>query len=270
MGVNLKVEGLTFSHDRAAPDHGIRYQLRDVSLTVGSGQVCCLLGPNGTGKTTLLRCLLGLLTPQSGTVRIDGQPIRGLSSRQLARLVAYVPQSMTTPFPFTTLDIAVMGRTPHLTVTSAPSREDRRLAALALEQVGIGHLANRSFTSLSGGERQLALFARALAQEAELLILDEPTAALDYGNEVRVLQLIRDLGQSGRTVVMSTHQPDHPLRYGDRAVLLDDGRVIADGPPADVVTGDVLSRLYHVRVHVLATGLRDAGGREMYTCLATR
>jgi iron complex transport system ATP-binding protein len=264
VGVKLEVEGLTFTHDHS------RYQLRDVSLTVGSGQVCCLLGPNGTGKTTLLRCLLGLLTPEAGTVRLDGRPIRDLSARALARLVAYVPQSMSTPFPFTTLDIAVMGRTPHLSVTSSPSRADRRLAAQALEQVGIGHLADRSFTSLSGGERQLAMFARALAQEAELLILDEPTAALDYGNEVRVLHLIRDLGRSGRTIVMSTHQPDHPLRYGDRAVLLDNGRVVADGPPSDVVTGELLSEVYQVRVHVLPTGLLDDEGREMYTCLAVR
>jgi iron complex transport system ATP-binding protein len=262
--VKLEVEGLTFTHDHS------RYQLRDVSLTVGSGQVCCLLGPNGTGKTTLLRCLLGLLTPEAGTVLLDGEPIRDLSARALARLVAYVPQSMSTPFPFTTLDIAVMGRTPHLSVTSSPSRADRRLAARALEQVGIGHLADRSFTSLSGGERQLALFARALTQEAELLILDEPTAALDYGNEVRVLHLIRDLGRSGRTIVMSTHQPDHPLRYGDQAVLLDGGRVVADGPPADVVTGDLLSEVYQVRVYVLPTGLLDDEGREMYTCLAVR
>jgi iron complex transport system ATP-binding protein len=260
----LELEDLTFAHDRN------RYQLRDVSLTVGAGEVCCLLGPNGTGKTTLLRCLLGLLTPQAGTVRIGGADIRGLSSRQLARRVAYVPQSTTTPFPFTTLDIAVTGRTPHLAVTASPSRADRRIAAEALERLGIGHLASRSFTSLSGGERQLALFARALVQEAELLVLDEPTAALDYGNEVRVLHLIRELGRLGRTIMMSTHQPDHPLRYGDRAVLLDEGRVVADGPPIDVITGDLLSRLYQVQVHVLGTELRDAEGRQMYTCLAVR
>lgn len=193
-----------------------------------------------------------------------------MPSRELARRVAYVPQSTTTPFPFTTLDIAVMGRTPHMTVTSTPSRTDWRLAAEALEQVGIGHLAGRSFTSLSGGERQLALFARALVQKAELLVLDEPTAALDYGNEVRVLHLIQDLGRLGHTIVMSTHQPDHALRCGDRAVLLQDGRVIADGAPADVVTGELLTRLYQVQVHVLPTTVRDADGRQMYTCLAVR
>lgn len=264
MGVSLEVAGLTFAHDRS------RYQLCEVSLAVAPGEVCCLLGPNGTGKTTLLRCLLGLLTPQAGTVRIGGGEVGRLSSRQLARRVAYLPQGTMTPFPFTALDIAVMGRTPHLTLTGTPTRADRRRAAETLEQVGIAHLADRPFNSLSTGERQLALFARALTQEAELLVLDEPTAALDYGNEVRVLQLIQDLGRLGRTIVMSTHQPDHALRCADRAVLLQDGRVIADGPPADAVTGELLTRLYQVRVHVLPTALRDADGRQVRTCIAVR
>lgn len=260
----IDVRGLSFAHDRS------HYQLRDVSLRIGRGQVCCLLGPNGTGKTTLLRCILGLLTPESGTVRIDGVNIRSLSSRQLARHVAYVPQNTATPFPFTTLDIAVMGRTPYLPLTATPSRADRRAAFDALERVGIAALADRSFSSLSGGERQLALFARALVQQADLLVLDEPTAALDYGNAVRILHLIRDLGQMGQSILMSTHQPDHAFTCADRAILLSDGHVAADGPPVDVVTGDQLSRLYGVAVHVVRTALHDAEGRAMFACLAVR
>jgi iron complex transport system ATP-binding protein len=260
----VEIDGLTFAHDRT------RHQLRDIALAIGSGEVCCLLGPNGAGKTTLLRCLLGLLKPQAGTVQIGGVDINTLSTRRLARRVAYVPQNNSTPFPFTTLDVAVMGRTPHLPITATPSRADRQLARDVLDQLAIGALADRPFTSLSGGERQLALFARALVQEAEFLVLDEPTAALDYGNAARVLHLVRDLGRAGRTILMSTHHPDHAFTCGDRAILLHLGRVVADGRPTDVVTGERLSQLYGVGVHVIDTDLRDEEGRALHACLAVR
>lgn len=259
----LEVRGLSFRHDAT------RYQLRDLSVAIRAGEVCCLLGPNGTGKTTLMRCILGLLRPTAGEVLIGGSPAGQLSDRELARRVAYVPQQSSSPFQFTALDIAVMGRTPYLPLTAVPGRADREAARAALEQVGIAHLADRSFTSLSGGERQLALFARALVQQADLLVLDEPTAALDYGNAARILSLVTDLGRSGRTVLMSSHHPDHALGYADRAILLRDGRLLADGPPAEVVTGPRLTDLYGVTVHVVPTPLRDAAGRELLTCLTS-
>lgn len=259
----VEVEHLTFAHDKT------RHQLLDVSLAINVGQVCCLLGPNGTGKTTLLRCLLGLLHVESGSVRVAGRELSSMSNAERARHVAYVPQSTTTAFPFSALDIAVMGRTPHLPRTATPSRTDRLAAAQTLDRLGVGHLADRSFTSLSGGERQLVLFARALVQESPVLVLDEPTAALDYGNAVRILHLVRELSRDGRTVLMSTHQPDHAFACGDRAVLLSGGHVVADGPPGQVVTGERLSQLYGVRVHVVRTGLCDADGRALSACLAT-
>lgn len=258
----VEIDGLTFAHDRT------RHQLLDVSLAIESGQVCCLLGPNGTGKTTLLRCVLGLLKAQRGTVRIAGEDVGALSARRLARTVAYVPQTMTTAFPFTALDIAVMGRTPHVAMIATPSEADRRHAADVLDRLGIGHLAGRAFSSLSGGERQLALFARALVQEAPVLILDEPTAALDYGNAMRILHLVRDLARGGRTIVMSTHQPDHAFACGDRAALLQGGRVTAHGPPVQVLTDEHLTELYGVAIHVVQTEVRDADGRQMHACLA--
>lgn len=259
----LEVRGLSFRHDAT------RYQLRDLSVAVGAGEVCCLLGPNGTGKTTLMRCILGLLRPSAGEVLIGGSPTAQLSDRELARRVAYVPQQSSSPFQFTALDIAVMGRTPYLPLTAVPGRADRQAARSALEQVGIAHLAERSFTSMSGGERQLALFARALVQQADLLILDEPTAALDYGNAARILSLITELGRTGRTVLMSSHHPDHALGYADRAILLSDGGLLADGPPAEVVTGPRLTDLYGVTVHVVPTPLQDAAGRPLLTCLTS-
>ena len=259
--VSVEITGLSFGYPRNGP------RIEDVSISVWKTEVCCLLGPNGAGKTTLLRCLLGLLAPESGSIRVVGTDIGDLTARQLARLVAYVPQTTSTPFPFTTLDIAVMGRTPHLGVTAAPSAADRRVALVELERLGIGHLAQRSFSLLSGGERQLALLARALVQEAPVLVLDEPTAALDYGNEVRILHVVTELARAGRSVLMTTHQPAHALTYANRAVLMRDGAVVADGRPDDVVTSERLSDLYGVPIHVARVALPGGSGREIRTCV---
>ncbi|MGH3797804.1 MAG: ABC transporter ATP-binding protein [Pseudonocardiaceae bacterium] len=238
----------------------------DVSLAVRESEVCCLLGPNGAGKTTLLRCLLGLLTPESGVIRVLGADATKLPARQLARLVAYVPQSTTTPFPFTALEIAVMGRTPHIGVTAAPSTADRSIALAQLEHLDIAHLAHRAFSLLSGGERQLTLLARALVQEAPVLILDEPTSALDYGNEVRFLDVVAELVRTGRAVLMTTHQPSHALTHADRAVLMRNGAIVADGPPEHVVTSELLSDLYGVRIHVAQVPLPGGHGQTQRTC----
>jgi iron complex transport system ATP-binding protein len=241
------------------------HRLVEVSLSVGQGQVCCLLGPNGAGKTTLLRCLLGLLVPKSGAISIDGRPIGELSRRQRARQIAYVPQRSATPFPFSTLDIAVTGRTPHLGALASPSAADRRAAAAVLDELGIGELADRPFSVLSGGERRLALMARAVVQDAPLMMLDEPTAGLDFGNEARILRVISGLAGRGRTVLMTTHQPSHALICDDQAVLLRDGRVVVDGPAGQVVTAQRLSELYGVPVRVLTT-IDESTGREVYAC----
>ncbi len=258
---SVEITGLSFAYPRDG------HRLTDVSLSVHETEVCALLGPNGAGKTTLLRCLLGLLTPARGAIRVLGTDITELSARQLARLVAYLPQNTTTPFPFTTLDIAVMGRTPHLRVTEAPTAQDRRAALDQLAHLGIAHLAKRSFSLLSGGERQLTLLARALVQQAPILILDEPTTALDYGNEVRILRVVTELARAGRSVLMTTHQPAHALSYADRAVLMREGVVVADGPPEDVITSKRLSDLYDVPIHVTHVTLPGADGHQVRTCV---
>lgn len=259
MGVALGVEGLSFRHGKSEPS------LVGVTLSVQQGEVCCLLGANGAGKTTLLRCLLGLLSPHQGTVRIAGEPAGALSRRELARRIAYVPQRSATPFPFSTLDIAVTGRTPYLRAMASPSEADRRAAVEVLDELGIGALADRPFSVLSGGERRLALLARAVVQDAPVLLLDEPTAGLDFSNEARVLQVVTGLVRSGRTVLMTTHQPWHALLCGGQAVLMRGGRLVADGPADRIVTAQRLSELYGVPVRVLTT--RDpATGRPIYAC----
>jgi iron complex transport system ATP-binding protein len=259
MGLTIEAERLSFEYAKDGPG------LDDVSLSLSAGEMCCLLGPNGAGKTTLLRCLLGLLTPDSGTVRLQGRPIVRLSRGELARSVAHVPQTGNTPFPFSTLDIAVTGRTPHMRAMTSPSTADRRAAAAVLDELGIGELAERPFSVLSGGERRLALMARAVVQDAPVLLLDEPTAGLDFSNEARVLEVIDRLVSSGRTVLMTTHQPWHALLRGGHAALLADGRLVACGPAGKTITDRRLSDLYGVPVKML-TAHETSTGRPVYAC----
>lgn len=258
---SITLDRVSFAYSR----HG--HRLVDVSLEIGTGEVCCLLGPNGAGKTTLLRCLLNLLSPTSGTVHVAGRDIAGLSSRQLARLVAYVPQNTSTPFPFTALDIAVMGRTPYMELSDEPTDKDRAMAKAQLDSLGVGHLADRSFTKLSGGERQLVLLTRALVQGSPVLILDEPTSALDYGNEVNLLQIVCELAQTGKSILMTTHQPSHALNHASRAVLMRNGAIIDDGPPDRVVTSGALSDLYGVPIRVASVDMADGREVPIRTCV---
>lgn len=261
MALNVEIAELCFSFGPGS------HRLRDVSLGVPEAELCCLLGPNGAGKTTLIRCLLGFLRPESGSLRVAGRAVAELSPRALAQLVAYVPQSTVMMFPFTALDIAVMGRTPHMRITDTPSSADRRAALATLDRFGIGHLAQRPFAQLSGGERQLTMLARALVQEAVVLVLDEPTSSLDYGNEVAILQVISDLVVGGPSVLMSTHQPNHALTWADRAVLMRDGAILASGRPEEVITAEGLSSLYGVPIHIARVPSPTSGGGPQLVCL---
>jgi iron complex transport system ATP-binding protein len=234
---------------------------RDVSFSLGEGEVMCVLGPNGGGKTTLFRTVLGLLERHAGSIRVDGDDIATLARAAVARRIGYVPQGHSAYFAFTVRDFVLMGRTAHLGVFSVPGRKDRQLAQRVLESLGIGELAERPVTEVSGGERQLALVARALAQEPRLLVLDEPTASLDFGNQVRVLQRISALAATGISILFSSHDPDHAFLTSQRVLLLSEGRALEIGPPAQVIRPDSLKRLYGVSVEVLAL----AGGR--HTCL---
>ena len=233
---------------------------RDVSFLLAAGEAMCVLGPNGGGKTTLFRTLLGLLPAHGGEVIVEGEPLASLSRAEIARRVGYVPQGQAGYFAYTVLEVVLMGRTAHLSAFATPGERDRRIAANALESLGIGHLAARPVTQVSGGERQLALVARALAQEPRLLIMDEPTANLDFGNQVRVLQSVSSLAASGISILFATHDPDHAFLAAHRALLLAEGRVVAMGAPAEVIRSDTLERLYNVKVAVVPVG---AG----HTCL---
>jgi iron complex transport system ATP-binding protein len=230
---------------------------RGLDVALEQGEVLALLGPNGGGKTTLLKTLLGILAPQAGEVAIGGRSLGAISVRERARLIAYVPQVHVPTFAFTVESVVLMGRTAHGNLFSRPSAHDRTVAARMLEQFGIAHLAPRPYTMISGGERQLVLLARALAQEPQFVVLDEPTASLDFGNQGKVMREIRALAAAGHGVLFTTHDPNHALRAADRAYLLRAGERIAEGVVASVLTRTQLEALYGAPVETLtdtATG----------------
>lgn len=235
----------------------------DVTLELAAGEVLCLLGPNGSGKTTLFKTLLGLLPPQSGTVLIEGRDACTLTRDAIARQISYVPQAHGAFFPYTVRETVLMGRTAHLGLFSAPSAGDHAATATAIERMGITHLADAIYTQISGGERQLALIARALAQEARVVIMDEPTANLDFGNQVRVLERIRLLAGEGIGVLLSTHDPDHAFLCADRVAMLHQGCLMACGTVTEVMTAENLQRIYGVAVTVTAVPLADGSMRSV-------
>jgi len=239
----ITVSGLSFSY-RGRP------VLKDVSFTVPGGEVLCVLGPNGVGKSTLFRCMLGLLPGYEGEIDIDGRSIRGMDARTLAKRVAYVPQFHTPVFGYTVLDIVLMGTAARAGFLRSPGGQERKTAAEMLERVGIAHLAERDYTTLSGGERQLALIARALTQQAGILIMDEPTANLDYGNQLRILDQVQSLAHSGYSVVLSTHHPEQAFLYAGKMLALLDGRVLRCGAPEQELSSELIYELYGVRVDI--------------------
>ena len=239
--MSLVARGIAFSH-------GERKVLDGVDVAIAPGEVVALLGTNGAGKSTLLRILLGLLSPDAGTVTLDGEPLGRWRRRVLARRLAYVPQAHAAHFPYTVGQMVALGRIPHAGLGRRLTTTDALAITQSLDRLHITHLRERIYTELSGGERQRVLLARALAQEASILLMDEPLAGLDFGHQLRMLELIRQLAVEGYAVLHSTHRPDDAVQGSSRAVLLQGGRVIADGPPRDVIHGDSMGAFYGVQL----------------------
>jgi len=221
-----------------------------VSFEADSGELLAVLGPNGVGKSTLFYCMLALHRPSAGAVLLDGKPIHDTPPSKLAQRIAYVPQSHAPTFNYSVFDMVLMGTTARVGGFAAPGAEERNAARSAMERVGISHLASRGYLRISGGERQLTLIARALAQRAKVLIMDEPTANLDYGNGLRVLSQVKELAREGYTVIQSTHNPDHAFLFADSVLALNAGRVAAHGAPRECLTEDLIRELYGVRVRL--------------------
>ena len=239
----MRIEDLHFSY-------GNHEVLKGVSFGVEDRGFVSLLGPNGAGKSTLFRCMLGLLEPASGSVHICGRDIRNMPPAELSHRVAYIPQSHTPVFNFSVFDMVLMGTTAQLPRFSSPGKKQRELAEAAMERMGISHLRNRGCGNISGGERQLALIARAIAQQAKILVMDEPSASLDYGNKLRVMETVKSLTADDYTIIQSTHDPDQAYLYSDQILALYDGKILACGTPRDTVTSDLISALYGVDVEV--------------------
>lgn len=243
--MRVEVERLSFAYEE-------KPVLTDVSFTAGEGQFLSILGPNGAGKSTLFRCILGLQTRYTGTVRIEGSDTRRLSPRKMAGLIAYIPQTSRPTFNYSVFDIVLMGASRSLSPFGAPRRADNERCEWALEKTGISHLSQRCFHRLSGGEQRLVMIARALTQNAPILMMDEPTANLDYGNQLLVMRRAKALTREGYTVIQSTHAPEQSYLFSDRILALSGGRIIKDGPPAEVLTAETVEALYGVEIQVLS------------------
>ncbi|WP_431304691.1 ABC transporter ATP-binding protein [Sediminicoccus sp. BL-A-41-H5] len=240
-----------------AVGHGRRSVLAGLNLTLRAGQVLCLLGPNGGGKTTLLRTLLGLLPALAGDVTLEGRPLAKLSRREVAQRLAYVPQAAQGGFAYSARAVVAMGRAARLGLFAAPGAADHAAAEAALDRLSIAHLADRPVTELSGGERQLVLIARALAQGGSAIILDEPTASLDFGNQALVLREVRALAQrDGLAVLMTTHQPDHALLLADAVMLVSAGGAQGPAAPDALITPETLRSAYGVEAAIGMLGAR--------------
>ena len=221
-----------------------------ISLSLNPHETLCLLGPNGVGKTTFFKTLLGFLKPLGGRTEINGKGLHRLSIRERAKIMAYVPQAHEIPFPFSVEEIVIMGRNVHCGRFSVPTEKDRAAAFQCLEELGVAHLAKRCFTQISGGEKQMVLIARALAQEALFLVMDEPASNLDFGNQINVLNHINRLRRQKKGIILTTHSPDHVFLCGTHVAVFHRNRTMQFGEPHSVITGELLQELYDVEVQV--------------------
>lgn len=221
-----------------------------IDLTLAAGEFCCIIGANGCGKTTVLKTVLGLLPALGGSVEVNGHDAFSMTERERASHFAYIPQTHKLPFPFSVKDVVLMGRTPYLGRMASTSKADRRIAFAALCQLSIAHLANRPYTELSGGQQQLVLIARALTQQPDILVMDEPTASLDFGNQQLVLSRMRNLVDSGMSVLMVTHDPAHAFYCADCVSVFHEGNVLMEGTPTDVITAENMRTIYGTEVRI--------------------
>jgi len=224
---------------------------QDINLSVQDGEVLSILGPNGCGKTTLLKCLNSLVPLHGGKILLNDRDISRLPKNEIARTIGYVPQVHQPAFPFSVLDTVLVGRAPHLGLLESPKAEDVAIAEESLETMGISHLRNKPYTQISGGERQMVIFARVLAQQPSLLLLDEPTSHLDFGNQVRLLDMVQKLASSGLPIIMTSHFPDHAFIVSNKVALMKKGAIIGTGSPDSIITDSNLEMVYGIKVKVI-------------------
>ena len=257
--MRLEVKDLSFSY-------GDNKVLDNVSFSSSGGEAIAVLGPNGVGKSTFFKCILGFLPIRKGKIEIEGKDISIMKGKELSKYIAYIPQSSNPVFNHTVLDSVAMGMNNQIGLFSAPGEKEREKAAAALDRLGILKLKDRGCLNISGGERQLMLIARAMVQDARIIVMDEPTSSLDYGNSYRVMETIMSLSKDGYTILFSTHDPDAAMRYSDRVIAFYKGEIIRDGKPSTVLNTDVLSTLYSINVAIRNVRVRE---KEYSVCIPT-
>ena len=248
MGVRLELNQVEFSYDKN------RKIIKDISFAVKPGNLLCILGPNGSGKSTLLRCINGLNRIKDNSIFINGKDINNLKSVEIARLIAYLPQIHNYSFPYTVSDIVLMGRAPYIKIFDRPSKKDKIIASEAMETLGILSIKEQLYTKLSGGQLQLVLLARALAQKPEILLLYEPTAHLDLFYQAKILKMIKKLSERGISIIMTSHFPDHAIISSGNVALLKEGKIIAFGHITEVINEINLKHTYGIEVRIIHVG----------------
>lgn len=238
----LDVQDLSYKY------YNSRTIFHDICFQLDEGEVLSILGTNGAGKSTLLNCIANLFKPASGHIYLNGKDSSSMSMNDVARIIGYVPQIHTPAYAYTVLEFTVMGRTPYIGTFSKPSKEDYMIAEESLERMNILHLKDKAYTEISGGERQQVTIARALTQQPKLILLDEPTAHLDYGNQYRVVQMVKELAKEGYAVIMTTHNPDHAIILDGKVAILDKNGVLGVGHAADTLNKEMLSSLYNLDI----------------------
>ena len=254
----LQVKDLSFRYDSS------RRIFQHVNFELDKGEVLSILGTNGAGKSTLLNCLAGLFRSESGEILLDGVSMNNMSMRDVAKVVGYVPQIHTPTYAYTVREFTVMGRTPYIGAFATPSKEDYRITDEALERMNISHIADKPYTEISGGERQQVTIARALTQQPRIILLDEPTAHLDYGNQYRVVQMIKELAGEGYALIMTTHNPEHAVILDGKVAILNREGVLGVGQAADSLNGETLSKLYGLNIKTVFDP--DAGRNICVVC----
>jgi iron complex transport system ATP-binding protein len=224
---------------------------KNVNFSMENGDVMTILGPNGCGKTTLLKCVNNLMKLQKGSVWVNDRDMSLMNRAEIARAIGYVPQIHQPAFPFSVLDAVLVGRTAHLGLLQSPGKQDIQIAEDSLETLGIYHLKDKPYTQLSGGERQMVIFARVLTQKPSLLLLDEPTSHLDFGNQIRLLKMVQKLASTGLPVLITSHFPDHAFLVSNKVAIMKRNEIIEIGSPDQVVTEANLEKIYNIKVKVM-------------------
>lgn len=241
--MNIKVNDLKCGYES-------KIILENINLKVNLGDSLTILGPNGVGKTTLFKTVLGLIPKMGGTIKVNEKDMDSYTRRDLAKLIAYVPQAHVPPFPFKVTDVVSMGRTPHISNFGSIGKDDMKITEEAMELVGIGYLKNDIYTEISGGERQMVLIARAIAQQSEFLILDEPTSNLDFGNQAKIMKIVNDLSKRGKGIIMTSHFPDHTFISSNKVLAIGRNGFFKVGTPDEVITSETLKTIYNIEVKV--------------------